>query len=88
MLDKLKSMLVDDWARAHRWYSMWGLAIIAVAPQVLNALGPSVTALQSYGLTIPKPMAWAMTVLAVLTALGRLVKQPSSTTSPLTSPNP
>lgn len=57
--------LVRDVRECRRWFSMWGLALIAV----LGGLWEFIPALQQY-----LPPGW-VSVLAVASALGRVIDQ-------------
>ena len=61
--------LVRDYKKAHKWFSVQGLALLAAAP----VLYESFPAMQQY-----LPAGWfhaGMGILAILAIVGRMVKQ-------------
>jgi len=60
---------VKDWRKAHKWFSVQGLALLTAAP----LLYASFSEMQAY--LPPKVFSICMGALAFLTILGRLVKQ-------------
>jgi hypothetical protein len=63
--------LVADWRKAWRWFSVQGLALLAVAPVIYESF-PEMQSYLSEG-----QFRAAMGILAFLTILGRVVKQGS-----------
>lgn len=61
--------LVPDWKKAHRWFSVRGLAVLAAAP----VLYESFPAMQQY--LSPSVFHVCMGLLAFASILGRVVKQ-------------
>lgn len=84
MLDKL----VDNWKKAWKWYSMWGLVAIGAAPHAYEYVMAISGALTQHGVAVPAFLKWSITTLAAMTAVGRLVKQNEAPAIPATPPTP
>jgi len=62
--------LVHDWKESWRWFSTWGLVVLAAAPQVWVSL-PEETKEMAPAWIDP----WIFTLLALGTLAGRLIDQ-------------
>lgn len=65
----MKLRLVDDWKRAHHWFSTWLISVMGLVPVVYENIG----FVQDY--VSPTLFHNTMGILGVLTLAARMVKQ-------------
>lgn len=65
-------MMIEDWKKAWRFYSVWAFAIVGILPDAYNAI---VAAGLLGGADTPDALTWGMRFAAIGGILLRLVKQ-------------
>ena len=68
----MAKILIDDWRQAWKFYSTWALAVLAVMPDIYNAL---LAADLLNTDDIPDYAAWAIRGVAVLGIVSRFINQ-------------
>ena len=68
----MAKILVDDWRDVWKYYSTWALAVLAVMPDIYNAL---LAADLLNTDDIPDYAAWAIRGVAVLGIVSRFINQ-------------
>ena len=69
-MKKFRLKLIEDWRKAWKYYSVWGLAALIALPDLYNALAYS-------GLfyEMPEPAKWFVRIGATAVMFGRFVQQ-------------
>lgn len=66
------ALVIDDWRKAWKFYSVWGIAVLGAIPDIYNALvGSGLVG----GDDAPNTLTWAARIAAIGVLLLRLVNQ-------------
>ena len=75
----MAKILVDDWRDVWKYYSTWALAVLAVTPDIYNAL---LAADLLNTDDVPDYAAWAIRGVAILGIVSRFINQQKPTGLP------
>jgi hypothetical protein len=65
-----------DLTGAYKWYSLWGIGAIGFIQLIQATMAPAILNIEIFGVTVNVILTF---ILAVLTGIGRLLKQGEDT---------